>query len=250
MSENFDAYYKWLGIPPEEQPPHHYRLLGIRLFEADADVIDAAADRQMAHLQTFAGRTAVTNRRETTQTRVATGCPNAVKPAKSVSVATRSSNRGSRYSADRRGASRNLRGDCRAELADSAGVFVWQRTSTDRGLGTTTETQHRGSRHATRVRGCVVGISECRTRLRRRRTVRRSRKTLVSSGIARITRGSRSRNTVAASGSDQSGTRARCVRNRHTGTRWNVLHRADKTIRNCHSGRRLCTVSGRKFPAV
>ncbi len=23
----FDAYRKWLGIPPEEQPPHHYRLL-------------------------------------------------------------------------------------------------------------------------------------------------------------------------------------------------------------------------------
>jgi hypothetical protein len=47
----FDPYYKWLGVPPDEQPPNHYRLLGIRLFEADADVIDAAANRQMAYLQ-------------------------------------------------------------------------------------------------------------------------------------------------------------------------------------------------------
>jgi len=47
----FDAYYKWLGIPPSEQPPHHYRLLGITPFETDADVIDAAADRQMSFLR-------------------------------------------------------------------------------------------------------------------------------------------------------------------------------------------------------
>ncbi|MGH7139572.1 MAG: protein kinase domain-containing protein, partial [Pirellulales bacterium] len=30
----------------------HYRLLGIALFESDPDVIDGAADRQMAHVQT------------------------------------------------------------------------------------------------------------------------------------------------------------------------------------------------------
>lgn len=50
---SFDAYYKWLGIPPEEQPANHYRLLGLQLFESDADVIDAAADRQMAHVQRY-----------------------------------------------------------------------------------------------------------------------------------------------------------------------------------------------------
>ncbi len=49
----FDPYYKWLGIPPEEQPPHHYRLLGIRIFEEDPDVISSAADRQMAHVRSF-----------------------------------------------------------------------------------------------------------------------------------------------------------------------------------------------------
>ena len=47
----FDPYHKWLGIPPKDQPPHHYRLLAIDLFESDADVIDAAANRQMAYIQ-------------------------------------------------------------------------------------------------------------------------------------------------------------------------------------------------------
>ena len=47
----FDPYHKWLGIPPQEQPPNHYRLLGISLCETDSEVIDAAAQRQMAYLQ-------------------------------------------------------------------------------------------------------------------------------------------------------------------------------------------------------
>lgn len=49
----FDPYHKWLGISPEEQPASHYRLLGIREFEDDADVIDHGADRCMAHVRTF-----------------------------------------------------------------------------------------------------------------------------------------------------------------------------------------------------
>ena len=53
VSEAFNPYHAWLGIPPEEQPPNHYRLLGAALFEVQADVIDTAADRQMAHLRTF-----------------------------------------------------------------------------------------------------------------------------------------------------------------------------------------------------
>jgi len=53
--KNFDAYRKWLGIPPDEQPPHHYRLLGIGLFESDPDVITNAADRQMLHVRGFQG---------------------------------------------------------------------------------------------------------------------------------------------------------------------------------------------------
>ncbi|HEV3006510.1 MAG TPA: NPCBM/NEW2 domain-containing protein [Pirellulales bacterium] len=62
MSEPFDPYRKWLGIPPKDrppkdgpndQPPNHYRLLALELFEEDADAISNAADRQMAHVRTF-----------------------------------------------------------------------------------------------------------------------------------------------------------------------------------------------------
>ena len=51
MSTSFDPYHKWLGIPPKDQPPHYYRLLGIDLFEGDAEVIEAAANRQMTYIQ-------------------------------------------------------------------------------------------------------------------------------------------------------------------------------------------------------
>ncbi|HUE70783.1 MAG TPA: hypothetical protein VMP01_07825 [Pirellulaceae bacterium] len=49
----FDPYHQWLGIPPAEQPPNHYRLLGIALLESSATVIANAADRQMTHVRTF-----------------------------------------------------------------------------------------------------------------------------------------------------------------------------------------------------
>ena len=54
MSEPFDPYYVWLGIPPNEQPAHHYRLLGIAPMEPRDDVIRIAAQRQIAHVKTFA----------------------------------------------------------------------------------------------------------------------------------------------------------------------------------------------------
>jgi hypothetical protein len=53
MPGQFDPYHKWLGIPPEEQPPHHYRLLGIEAFETDADVISNSADQRMLHVRSF-----------------------------------------------------------------------------------------------------------------------------------------------------------------------------------------------------
>ena len=53
MPDTFNGYHVWLGIPPTELPTNHYRLLGIALFESDPDVIDHAADRQMAHVRTF-----------------------------------------------------------------------------------------------------------------------------------------------------------------------------------------------------
>ena len=54
MSEAFDPYHKWLGIPSSEQPANHYRLLGVAIFEQDADVIDSAANQRMAYLQDMA----------------------------------------------------------------------------------------------------------------------------------------------------------------------------------------------------
>ena len=53
MTPDFDPYYKWLGIPPAEQPPTHYRLLGIRPEEMDAEVISNAADRMMRQLRKY-----------------------------------------------------------------------------------------------------------------------------------------------------------------------------------------------------
>lgn len=53
MTQAFDAYHKWLGIPPAEQPPNHYRLLGLTLFESDPDVILSAAEQRIAHVRTF-----------------------------------------------------------------------------------------------------------------------------------------------------------------------------------------------------
>ena len=52
-AERFDPYHRWLAIPPKDQPPNHYRLLGVELFEADPDVIENAADKQAVHLRTF-----------------------------------------------------------------------------------------------------------------------------------------------------------------------------------------------------
>ncbi len=52
-SSEFDPYHKWLGIPPADQPPDYYRLLGIARFESDPDVISNAADQRMVHLRQF-----------------------------------------------------------------------------------------------------------------------------------------------------------------------------------------------------
>jgi serine/threonine protein kinase len=51
----FDPYQQWLGVPPEEQPPNHYRLLGIALFEQDRAVIERAAQQRSIHLRALAG---------------------------------------------------------------------------------------------------------------------------------------------------------------------------------------------------
>src|SRR5262245_20221502 len=49
MTEPLNAYKAWLDIPPEEQPPHHYQLLGVRVFETDLQAIESAA-RQVSRV--------------------------------------------------------------------------------------------------------------------------------------------------------------------------------------------------------
>lgn len=53
VQNDFDPYYKWLGIPVEQRPPTLYQLVGVQLFEKDFDVIANACDQRMAHLRTF-----------------------------------------------------------------------------------------------------------------------------------------------------------------------------------------------------
>ena len=53
QESSFDPYHKWFGIPPQHQPPNHYRLLGLEKFESDREVIQAAAEQRMAHLQNY-----------------------------------------------------------------------------------------------------------------------------------------------------------------------------------------------------
>ena len=47
MSGQFDPYYTWLAIPPEEQPPDYDRLLGLRPFEENKDALANAAAHPM-----------------------------------------------------------------------------------------------------------------------------------------------------------------------------------------------------------
>ncbi len=51
MGSALNPYQAWLDIPPAEQPPDYYRLLGVRRFEADAQVIARAAEGRIAHVR-------------------------------------------------------------------------------------------------------------------------------------------------------------------------------------------------------
>lgn len=50
MAVSRDPYQIWLGIPPGQQPPNYYRLLGLEEFETRPELIEAAAQRQTARL--------------------------------------------------------------------------------------------------------------------------------------------------------------------------------------------------------
>lgn len=51
QAEEFDPYRQWLGISAEEQPASHYRLLGLKEFESNPDVISHSADRVMERIR-------------------------------------------------------------------------------------------------------------------------------------------------------------------------------------------------------
>jgi hypothetical protein len=53
MTDNFDPYFEWLGIGPQERPADHYRLLGLPRFENRSDAIRAAADHRMSHVRKY-----------------------------------------------------------------------------------------------------------------------------------------------------------------------------------------------------
>ena len=53
MAEKFDPYHEWLGIPVDEQPPNHYRLLSIPLLETSAAVIETQPTSEWATCATF-----------------------------------------------------------------------------------------------------------------------------------------------------------------------------------------------------
>src|SRR5579871_1105355 len=50
-SVEFDPFHKWLGIPPAEQPPTHYRLLQLPVGEQDTAKIAAVATKLTAYCQ-------------------------------------------------------------------------------------------------------------------------------------------------------------------------------------------------------
>jgi hypothetical protein len=47
MPRAFDPYFLWLGIPAREQPPDHYRLLGLPALEGDYEAIELAATERL-----------------------------------------------------------------------------------------------------------------------------------------------------------------------------------------------------------
>ena len=50
-SMSFDPLQTWLGISSTEQPPNHYRLLGVALYEVDPTVIRQGAEQQLERIR-------------------------------------------------------------------------------------------------------------------------------------------------------------------------------------------------------
>ena len=55
MSQPFDPYEKWFGIPQEKRPVNHYLLLGLKPYESNLKVIRAAGEKRVEFLQDVSG---------------------------------------------------------------------------------------------------------------------------------------------------------------------------------------------------
>ncbi len=53
-TSSFDPYQSWFDIPHDEQPPNHYCLLGLRMFEGSPELIDQAARLRVKRLKLVA----------------------------------------------------------------------------------------------------------------------------------------------------------------------------------------------------
>jgi curved DNA-binding protein CbpA len=53
MSEEFNPYGQWLGLPPEKNRPNHYELLGLPIRESDSKAIGLAAEQAATRVRSF-----------------------------------------------------------------------------------------------------------------------------------------------------------------------------------------------------
>lgn len=51
MSDDFNPYRKWLGIPKNRTPANHYDILGVSLDEEDPEVIRGAAEQRRSYVE-------------------------------------------------------------------------------------------------------------------------------------------------------------------------------------------------------
>ena len=66
MSDTLDSALEWLGIPPDEQPPDHYRLLGVKSYD-DREVIRTGRQPADGPLADVSSRPAIGFRAEAHQ---------------------------------------------------------------------------------------------------------------------------------------------------------------------------------------
>jgi hypothetical protein len=53
--DEFDPYYRWLGIQKKFRPPTHYQLLGVAVTESERGIIEAASNRHLNNIQQYRG---------------------------------------------------------------------------------------------------------------------------------------------------------------------------------------------------